>query len=58
VEIVLSDTGQGVAPELLPYVFEHFRQADSSSTREHAGLACPDQAPGRAARRQRHRAQA
>jgi signal transduction histidine kinase/ActR/RegA family two-component response regulator len=38
VEIVVSDTGQGIAPEMLPYVFERFRQADSSSTRTHGGL--------------------
>jgi CheY-like chemotaxis protein len=38
VEIVVSDTGQGIAPEMLPHVFERFRQADSSSTRKHGGL--------------------
>jgi signal transduction histidine kinase/CheY-like chemotaxis protein len=38
VEIVVSDTGQGIAPEMLPHVFERFRQADSSSTRAHGGL--------------------
>jgi signal transduction histidine kinase len=38
VEIVVSDTGQGIRPELLPHLFERFRQADSSSTRAHAGL--------------------
>jgi signal transduction histidine kinase/ActR/RegA family two-component response regulator len=37
-EIVVSDTGQGIAPEMLPHVFERFRQADSSSTRMHGGL--------------------
>src|SRR5439155_20345856 len=37
VEIVVSDTGRGIAPDVLPFVFERFRQADSSSTREHAG---------------------
>lgn len=36
--IVVSDTGQGIAPEILPHVFERFRQADSSSTRTHGGL--------------------
>jgi CheY-like chemotaxis protein len=38
VEIVVSDTGQGIAPDLLPFVFDRFRQADSSSTRVHTGL--------------------
>jgi len=38
VEITVSDTGQGIAAETLPLVFERFRQADSSSTRAHGGL--------------------
>jgi signal transduction histidine kinase len=38
VEIVVSDSGQGIDPEMLPHVFERFRQADSSSTRAHGGL--------------------
>jgi len=33
-----SDTERGIRPEFLPYVFEKFRQADTSSTRSHAGL--------------------
>jgi signal transduction histidine kinase/ActR/RegA family two-component response regulator len=37
-QIVVTDTGQGIAPEILPHVFERFRQADSSSTRTHGGL--------------------
>ena len=38
VEITVSDTGQGIDPNLLPHVFERFRQFDSSSTRRHGGL--------------------
>jgi signal transduction histidine kinase/ActR/RegA family two-component response regulator len=38
VEIVVSDSGQGIAPDVLPVIFERFRQADSSSTRTHSGL--------------------
>ena len=38
VEIIVGDTGQGVAPEFLPHVFDRFRQADQSSTRKHGGL--------------------
>jgi signal transduction histidine kinase len=38
VEIVVSDTGQGIAPAMLPFVFDRFRQADSSSTRTQGGL--------------------
>src|SRR5262249_55705976 len=37
-EIVVSDSGQGMAPEVVPHVFERFRQADSSTTRAHGGL--------------------
>ena len=36
--IVISDSGRGIAPEFLPYVFERFRQDDASSTRRHGGL--------------------
>jgi PAS domain S-box-containing protein len=38
VEIVVHDTGQGIDPEFLPYVFERFSQADSTSTRRYGGL--------------------
>ena len=38
VEVSVSDTGQGIHKEFLPYVFERFRQADSTTTRQHGGL--------------------
>jgi CheY-like chemotaxis protein len=37
-EIAVKDSGIGIKPEFLKYVFERFRQADSSSTRRHGGL--------------------
>jgi signal transduction histidine kinase/DNA-binding response OmpR family regulator len=38
VEITVSDTGEGIAPEFLPQLFQRFRQADSTFTRSHGGL--------------------
>jgi CheY-like chemotaxis protein len=38
VEVVVNDTGQGIAPDVLPFIFDRFRQGDSSSTRAHTGL--------------------
>jgi CheY-like chemotaxis protein len=38
VELSVSDTGAGIKPEFLPHVFDRFRQADQTSTRQHGGL--------------------
>jgi PAS domain S-box-containing protein len=38
VEIVVHDSGEGIGPEMLPHVFERFRQGDTSTTRVHGGL--------------------
>ncbi|MBD2021068.1 PAS domain S-box protein, partial [Leptolyngbya sp. FACHB-36] len=38
VEVTVSDTGQGISPEFLPFVFERLQQADSTTTRVHGGL--------------------
>jgi signal transduction histidine kinase/CheY-like chemotaxis protein len=37
-EITISDTGEGIARDVLPQIFERFRQADSSTTKRHSGL--------------------
>jgi PAS domain S-box-containing protein len=38
VRFAVGDSGQGIAPAFLPHVFDAFRQADASTTREHGGL--------------------
>lgn len=37
-QITVKDTGKGIDPSFLPYVFDSFRQGDSSITRRHGGL--------------------
>lgn len=37
-EVSVVDTGMGITAEFLPFVFDRFRQADSSTTRRHGGL--------------------
>lgn len=38
IEICVTDNGKGIRPEFLPHLFERFRQADASTTRQHGGL--------------------
>jgi len=38
VEVSVIDTGDGISPDFLPYIFDRFKQADASTTRRHGGL--------------------
>ena len=38
IDVSVRDTGEGIDPEFLPYIFQRFRQADSSAARRHGGL--------------------
>ena len=38
IEIKVADTGIGIKPEFIPYLFERFRQGDASTTRKYGGL--------------------
>ena len=37
-KLVVEDTGQGISEDFLPYLFDMFRQADSSNSRRHGGM--------------------
>jgi PAS domain S-box-containing protein len=37
-EVSITDTGEGISPEFLPYIFDRFKQADASTTRRYRGL--------------------
>ena len=38
VEVNVIDSGDGIAPDFLPYIFDRFQQGDASTTRRHGGL--------------------
>jgi signal transduction histidine kinase len=38
IELTVSDSGIGISPDFLPFLFDRFRQADASTTRQHRGI--------------------
>jgi CheY-like chemotaxis protein len=38
VALIVRDTGEGISPEFLPYIFDRFSQSDSTTTRKYGGL--------------------
>ena len=38
IEIRIKDNGRGISSEFLPYIFEHYKQADTPNTRDYGGL--------------------
>jgi len=38
IRITVSDTGKGISPDFMPYIFDRFHQSDTSSVRRHGGL--------------------